>query len=196
MIRSWEDIPGYFDFQDIYVQAVMEANHGDILVEVGGFLGKSAAYLAERVKASGKDLQVICVDPWSDVDYAEWWATCNNPYPYPKPGLELQGKSLWDAMIYCTSEAGALDYIEPMRMKSHDAAPCFSDKSVSMVFLDGDHEYGAVAKDIALWREKVKPGGILAGHDYTDEHPGVVRAVDEAFSGRIERRAPSWLVRM
>ena len=41
MIKTWQDIPGFFDFADIYDQAVDEAKDGDTLIEVGAFLGKS-----------------------------------------------------------------------------------------------------------------------------------------------------------
>ncbi len=195
MIRSWEDIPGWFDFQDIYDQAIAEAVDGDVLVEVGTFLGKSVSYLANCVKASGKDLRIVCVDSWKELNYAISFIDHASPLS-PRPGEDLIGKTLWEGVNYCLEGAGVFDCIEMMRMRSHVAAGLFKDRSLSFVFIDGDHAYEAVKLDISLWREKVKPGGILAGHDYTKEWPGVVRAVDEAFSGRIEHRAQSWLVRI
>ena len=139
MIRSWQDIPGWFDFQDIYDQAVSEAEDGDTLVEVGSFLGKSAAYMAERIQASGKLLRQISVDPWSDTDYANWWINCNTPYPSPTPGDDLIGKSLWDGFNYATLQAGVWNRIHAMRMKSHVAAPLITDASLFFVFIDADH---------------------------------------------------------
>jgi len=50
-----------------------------------------------------------------------------------------------------------------------------------MIFIDGDHSYKAVKQDIQYWKPLVKPGGILAGHDYS-KHPskaGVIKAVNE-----------------
>jgi hypothetical protein len=49
----------------------------------------------------------------------------------------------------------------------------------SMVFIDAEHKYESVKKDIA-WAIKLGIP-IIAGHDYCDKHPGVVRAVDEYF---------------
>jgi len=58
----------------------------------------------------------------------------------------------------------------------------FNDQSVDFCFLDGDHTYEAVSEDVRNWFPKIRPGGILAGHDYvSDEHAGVKRAVDEFF---------------
>ncbi len=197
MIKGWQDIPGWFDFQDVYNQAVDEAKDGDSLVEVGCFLGKSSAYMADRIKASGKKLNQFSVDPWSDTDYAEWWIKCVTPVPYPPPGEELIGKSLWDGFNYCIDQCGFGENIEKIRLKSHEAAPKFELASLAFVFIDADHRYEPVAHDIAMWRDKIRPGGLIGGHDYRmDEWPGVVRAVDEAFPGRVEHRVNSWLVRM
>ena len=50
------------------------------------------------------------------------------------------------------------------------------------VYIDADHCYPAVRADIAAWLPKVRPGGIIAGHDFWPEKfPGVCRAVHEAF---------------
>jgi hypothetical protein len=51
-----------------------------------------------------------------------------------------------------------------------------------MLFIDGDHAYESVKRDIRLWTPLVKPGGLICGHDYDHaDWPGVVRAVDEIF---------------
>jgi hypothetical protein len=64
---------------------------------------------------------------------------------------------------------------------SWDAASHYADSSLDMVFLDADHEYNSIAKDIDAWRPKVKRRGILAGHDYVVGF-GVPRAVNERFA--------------
>lgn len=73
-----------------------------------------------------------------------------------------------------------------MRMTSLDAAECQPFGSADAVFIDADHSYMAVCKDILAWWPVVRRGGILCGHDYG--HPrerrrgqpfGVSRAVNE-----------------
>lgn len=55
---------------------------------------------------------------------------------------------------------------------------------VDMVFVDAGHAYEECKADIEAWLPHVKPGGIMAFHDYTSPNwPGVVRAVDELMSG-------------
>jgi predicted O-methyltransferase YrrM len=49
---------------------------------------------------------------------------------------------------------------------------------IDMLFIDGDHEYESVKRDIELWAPFVASGGLLCGHDYFDA-PGVQQAVRE-----------------
>lgn len=49
---------------------------------------------------------------------------------------------------------------------SMDAVKQFQDGSLDAVYIDGAHDFQSVANDIAEWSRKVRPGGIVAGHDY------------------------------
>jgi len=53
------------------------------------------------------------------------------------------------------------------------------DGSVDAIFIDGDHSYEAVSKDLPFWWKKLRKGGWLLGDDYTSCHPGTKKAVDE-----------------
>lgn len=68
-------------------------------------------------------------------------------------------------------------------MTSEQAAPLIPDGSLDMVIIDALHTEEQVAQDIRLWTPKVRPDGIMMGHDYdSSRHPGVTIAVD-AFYG-------------
>ena len=63
---------------------------------------------------------------------------------------------------------------------------------MDFVYIDARHDYESVLEDLNAWFHKVKPGGILAGHDYADGMLpqgdfGVKSAVDEFFA---EQRHP------
>ncbi len=62
------------------------------------------------------------------------------------------------------------------------AAAAVADASLDFVFVDADHSYEGVQGDIAAWLPKLKPGGLLGGHDldYRPREWGVRRAVGEA----------------
>ena len=66
-----------------------------------------------------------------------------------------------------------------LREKSWDAAGQFEDNSLDLVYIDGDHTYQGVVKDLMFWFPKVRKGGMICGDDIG--WPGVKRAVDEFF---------------
>ena len=63
---------------------------------------------------------------------------------------------------------------------SWEMAQYVDDCSLDFVFIDADHSYESVAKDIRAWTPKLKKGGILSGHDLLYE--GVNRAVNELIN--------------
>merc|ERR1740129_706130 len=62
---------------------------------------------------------------------------------------------------------------------STEAARWVAPGSLDLVFVDGDHSLEGASVDIRAWWPALRPGGVLAGHDYTLTWPGVVRAVDD-----------------
>jgi hypothetical protein len=54
-----------------------------------------------------------------------------------------------------------------------------SDNSLDLIFIDGDHSYQAVLKDLQLFYKKIRVGGMIVGDDYMSCHPGTKKAVDE-----------------
>jgi predicted O-methyltransferase YrrM len=68
------------------------------------------------------------------------------------------------------------------------------DRPVDFIYIDAAHDYASVAADIRAWAPHVRPGGLLAGHDYTARHGGVIKAVDEFVAGRfsLQLTAEAW----
>ncbi|CAD7929141.1 unnamed protein product [Amoebophrya sp. A120] len=48
-----------------------------------------------------------------------------------------------------------------------------------LIFIDGDHSYEGVQRDLAAWYPRLRAGGVLAGHDFDIQWYGVVLAVLE-----------------
>lgn len=194
----WQDVPGWFDFQEIYDQAVKESKDGDTFVEVGVFLGRSTLYLAEKVKESGKRINLYAVDLF---DHKDWEGAIrrNHVAPYldaPDEFPHCSGVDHYTAIRYVLTASGMWDRINLVHGASLDAAKMFSDHSLRFVFLDADHGYQSVREDLAAWSPKVMPGGILAGHDYVSQWPGVIQAVNERFQYRQLEPPSSWKVRI
>ena len=57
------------------------------------------------------------------------------------------------------------DRVKFVYKQSEDAYKDYPDGFFDYVYIDGDHDYKSVKRDIELWYPKVKAGGMLAGHD-------------------------------
>lgn len=160
--RTWKDIRGHFDFADLYDRIVHEARNGDVFVELGAWLGKSLAYFAQRVKESGKQITIYGVDTFQ-------WSS--------REELESNLRS-----------CGVLHMVHVVQSDSAEFAARFSDGMIDFAFIDADHSYEAVRRDILAWLPKMRDGGTLAGHDRQRE--SVHTAVHEIF-GRVNPYGPS-----
>lgn len=66
-----------------------------------------------------------------------------------------------------------------MRMTSVEAAKLIPDNSLDFVYIDASHYFKDVMMDIILWEPKVRPSGIISGHDYIHlPRFGVIEAVN------------------
>lgn len=82
-----------------------------------------------------------------------------------------------------------------LRMHTVEAASKFEDKSVDFIFIDAGHSYECVKADIEAWLPKMKPGGVMTGHDYCSMFPGVKKATTEIFGKGVVEILPAtiWL---
>lgn len=72
-----------------------------------------------------------------------------------------------------------------IRDTSIRAADLFAAASLDAVFIDACHTYPGTREQIEVYRTKLKPGGLLCGHDHDSKNwPGVVQAVDELLPER------------
>tara|TARA_R110002126_G_scaffold62983_7_gene161770 strand:- start:49 stop:627 length:579 start_codon:yes stop_codon:yes gene_type:complete len=147
--------------------------HGvDIAVEVGVWRG---AYSLSIINAL-EPAQFIGVDPFRlHADYHD--------YPDDREfanQLNLDHLYMRTATTFAQCPTAKL-----IRLQGTEAAEQCADQSLDFVYIDGDHSYDFVHKDINAWYPKLKSGGILAGHDYTPGNPqkgvtyGVIPAVNE-----------------
>lgn len=73
-----------------------------------------------------------------------------------------------------------------IRGKSEDVAHLIPDNHLGLLYIDGDHSYEGVLKDITNYFPKVVNGGVIAFHDYNNAGYGVTEAVEHFCNGRYE----------
>jgi hypothetical protein len=187
MNHFYKNVPGYFDYEDIYSEVVSSANEKSHFVEIGAWYGMSTSYLAVEIINSGKNIKLDVVDTWKGSE--QMYDPTNGAYDET---LIKNGTIFPKFLEYMAS---VINVIHPIEMDSVKASFLYADSSLDFVFIDAEHKYEFVSKDIKAWLPKVKKGGIIAGHDYGWE--GVSRAINEIFgnNGYITK-GQSWIVKV
>jgi len=155
----------WFTSPNVYRLMVSRCRPNGVLVELGAWKGRSSAFLVVEAKNKSKDIQLHIVDTWLG------------------SGEHTAGMTdgLYEKFI--SNMTPLNEHYQAHRMTTDEASLLFEDNSLDAVFIDANHAYEAVKKDIQNWMPKVRKGGILAGHDYIETWPGVVQAVNEVLEG-------------
>jgi len=165
MNHFYHQIPGWFTFPNLYRNAVTSSTNNQAhFVEIGSWYGQSAAFMAVEIINSKKNIKFDCIDTWAGSSEHENYE-------------DIKNKTLYEAFLKNIEEVKTA--IEPIRMASLEAAKLYKESSLDFVFIDAAHDYTNVKNDIQAWYPKVKPGGILAGHDYCCGWPEVIKAVND-----------------
>lgn len=175
MKHFYRDIEGRFDFQDVYSAAVKEAPHNAVFVEVGCWQGMSTAYLAVEAINSKKNISIHVVDNFM-------WTTERLPTPDAVYKQFMENISPVSRVLTVHRQ----DSIKPLPLKS---------SSIDFVYIDGSHKRSAVLADIEHYMRYLKPGGVIAGHDYNKTHIDVRIAVAESFGFDYSVVHRSWVHR-
>lgn len=144
------------------------------LVGCGAEIGVRGATFSTKLLARWRGAHLLSVDPWAAAPDGEY--------------VDLSNVSQAEQDARYEAARGKLarygDRSSVWRMTSATAAAKVPPHSLDFVYIDARHDYSSVKEDLELWYRRVRPRGILAGHDYLDgELPQgvfeVKRAVDE-----------------
>ena len=83
-----------------------------------------------------------------------------------------------------------------LRLTSVEASRLFSPGSLDFVYIDADHKYSSVVEDIDHWLPKVRVGGMIGGHDYSNGWPSVVEAVNDKLGEPKRGPKGTWWVKV
>lgn len=135
-----------------------DADPAGVIVEIGSWHGRSTIWLAAGAKA-GRGARVVAIDPHAGTYLRPDGETTEVVL---RTNLERVGVSDQTEIVVATSAEAAAGWTRP----------------VSLLWIDGDHEYESVRRDLRLWEPHLLPHGVVALHD-TFVWPGPEQAVRE-----------------
>ena len=122
-------------------------------VEIGSFKGEFAAHIVKNW--TGK---LYMVDIWRPLSSEEYNDATNHMYHTDAYSVTMNNIKGYEDRAFM------------LRMTGKEASKLFADESLDFIYIDADHTYEAVKEDIKDWYRKVKPGGLVMGHDYLPDY--------------------------
>ena len=201
-IKCLEKIPGILDPMEGFalLELAMSGNIRAPVAEVGSYLGKSTSYMALGSRITGNE-GVVAIDMFpAKEDWFKgedgYWHIRGSDY-YIKESLYKEREHFFYGGSHYTNTLdifndiiGKLnlgDVIKPFKgnspafMAQHGGGAQFR-----MIFVDGDHTYQGVKKDIEALSGSLASGGYICFHDYCSSFPGVIQAVDEMVFSSVQ----------
>jgi hypothetical protein len=145
-------------------------------IEIGAYSGEGTIVLAKYFK------EILAVDPWLNGYDIKDRASQQCPMKFVFEAFQERTKGLGNVMF--------------SRGKSLDALEFVPDASCDLVYIDGDHRYEGVLADLKGWRNKLKDGGIMSGHDWSWE--SVKKALKEEIGDKDYTlfNGDSWAIKL
>jgi predicted O-methyltransferase YrrM len=173
-----------------------------VVFELGTYTGASSLVMLPHIQRNGGRL--YCVD---------WFQ--GNPGVQAAITQSYHTDDVLNVLLQNLSERGFREYVTVMVTTTEAAAAITANGVADLIFIDADHRYSSVKRDLINWYPKLKPGGLMFGHDfeihlsgcdpqrvrekceedYVDgRHYGVIRAVCEFFPD-VRQRGRIWWAR-
>jgi predicted O-methyltransferase YrrM len=128
-------------------RTIMAQTLGELGFKKGVEVGVAEGLHAEVLFNNVPDLFLYLVDAWTHYDGYQEYADLDSVYQQATVRLQSRPKNIYK------------DY--SMNVVKH-----LEDNSIDFVYIDAAHDFKNVAQDVYEWTKKVKPGGIVFGHDY------------------------------
>ncbi len=156
------EIGGWLGHEEgrLLYELAASADPAGCIVEIGSWHGRSTIWLAAGA-AAGRGARVVAIDPHSGTP------------------LRAEGETTEPVLRANLERARLRDRVEVVVGTSESVAVGWS-RPISLLWIDGDHEYESVRRDLALWEPHLLPGGFVALHD-TFVWEGPERVVRESL---------------
>ena len=95
------------------------------------------------------------------------------------PYLEKSGEIYYnETKKFLSKYSKKIEFIRKTSEEAVNEIP----NNLDFVYIDGVHNYEDIKRDIELYYNKVKKGGLVGGHDFWADHIGVCKAVLDFIS--------------
>lgn len=135
---------------------VGDIGKGAIVVELGTNQGRSACALALACETNHVQGHVVTIDDFDP----------NTGGGYVIPDMEEAQRNV--------DRLGLTKYVTIVKSDSAEMASLYIGPLIDLWFHDASHFYEDVKRDIEAWLPHMKPGGLMAFHDYTGEDKGQI----------------------
>jgi len=125
--------------------------------KIGAEIGVEQGAYSEVLLSRNPGLRLYCVDAWAR--YSNYRDHVN--------------QEKLDRFYVATEERLKKYDAILVRSYSVEAAKEFKRESLDFVYIDANHTLPYVIADLQAWSDKVRPGGIIAGHDYQRRKAGL-----------------------
>lgn len=144
----------YIDVEGMNGSADLSKLFAELGFTKGVEIGTDQGLFAEVLCQDNPKLHLYCVDPWTSSSYVKGESGVDEEQEYfDNRYLETKQRlSPYNATL--------------IRKTSLEALADFPDGSLDFVYIDGNHDFLNTTQDIHFWKKKIRPGGILSGHDY------------------------------
>jgi hypothetical protein len=176
-----DGVPGWFSQQDkdTYRRLFNALPDNGKALETGCFLGRSLASVADIIIR--KNISVYAVDLFNLETWGLGWK-------------ELVSGSHYNTFLKTMREHGLENNVCAISQSNLVAHRFFDDSTMDFIFIDTLHEYEQLTKEIDFYKRKLKPSGVMAGHDHNSAFPGVELAVKEKFGDKYILDGITWII--
>jgi cephalosporin hydroxylase len=165
---------------EIFQPFIDKAVGGEVIVEVGTFVGGNLCRVGEMIRHSGQNIKLYGIDNFHFVNIS---TQAINEVQLQFGEYDTRQDSFYDQLMKNITSVDLQSYIEIIDSDSIEAAAKFENESIDLLFLDGSHSYPYTGKELKAWLPKVKIGGIVSGHDWPDSN--IKKAVEENISSKV-----------
>ena len=153
---------------------------------VGAEIGVAEGTFSAAILEKARPTELHLIDPWSHLEPGsdllegrELLAAAAGAQ-LEAPPANSEGDVLYDKVV---AQFANDPRVRLHRQYSYKAAAGFAEGYFDFVYIDGNHHYEFVLRDLEDFAARLKPGGLLFGHDFfedafaREEHYGVIDAV-------------------